>query len=72
MVLQILHGLSFGLNFLILWGWGWFPHRQFFRFFDLEAFVGVGACVQILSVQKTGRFHALIRSVLGRFLQGSA
>ena len=20
--------MSFGLNFLILWGWGWFPHRQ--------------------------------------------
>ena len=25
---QILRGLSFGLSFLILWGWGWFPHRQ--------------------------------------------
>ena len=25
----MLCGLSFGLSFLILWGWGWFPHRQY-------------------------------------------
>ena len=23
-------GLSFGLSFLILWGWGWFPQSIFF------------------------------------------
>ena len=28
LAVQILRGLSFGLSFLILWGWGWFPHRQ--------------------------------------------
>ena len=27
-MVQILRGLSFGLSFLILWGWGWFPHCQ--------------------------------------------
>ena len=27
-MVQILRGLSFGLSFFILWGWGWFPHRQ--------------------------------------------
>ena len=28
LAVQILRGLSFGLSFLISWGWGWFPHRQ--------------------------------------------
>ena len=28
LAVHILLGLSFGLSFLILWGWGWFPHRQ--------------------------------------------
>ena len=28
LAVQILRGLGFGLSFLILWGWGWFPHRQ--------------------------------------------
>ena len=28
LAVQILRGLSFGLSFLILWRWGWFPHRQ--------------------------------------------
>ena len=28
LAVQILRGLSFGLSFLILWGWGWFPHLQ--------------------------------------------
>ena len=28
LAVQILRGPSFGLSFLILWGWGWFPHRR--------------------------------------------
>ena len=31
LAVQILRGLSFGLSFLISWGWGWFPHRQLSR-----------------------------------------
>ena len=29
---SVVRGLSFGLSFLILWGWGWFPHRQLLPF----------------------------------------
>ena len=43
LAVQILCGLSFGLIFLILWGWGWFPHRQVRLFLKnrLKRFFGI-------------------------------
>ena len=74
---QILRGLSFGPSFLILWGWGWFPHRQTLNV-KVQENRGIPgksmeSCYTILGsscrvhTKKVMQPHATLRRVLRRF-----
>ena len=48
--------VSFGLSFLVLWGWGWFPHRQGY------------ACKLFSAAEKRGLWEGVVQEPLRRAL----